>query len=1196
MKLETFNDLLGKLAAEPNQQNLLNVAYGLMGWMGIEHTEKPKILTPKTDKLRKYLQTRKELSRPDLRVISAPDQPIEVRIGMLHNIGKNQLYYLVDRDTRIDAWQNEPGPIQKRSKTPYIFHFATDHKYDRLLFILHQNGQKRIMILRDRLSQTQYNKILQAIENVGKLESKYEIQERLWNCLDLKEVNKSFYKEVKTKYDALVEILRTNYAVNGNQESQFAVRLIGRYIFCWFLKEKGIIDKNIIGSKIIRETPDFYENLLKKLFFNTLNTEVGLRTAQAELSAEIQAQLKRIPYLNGGLFDQTAEDNFFTKLELNDWLNSFVQVLEQYDFTVDESSPSYQQIAIDPEMLGRIFENLLASINPETEKLANERKAFGAFYTPREIVEYMVNQSLRCYLETHLLPEDKEKDDDDHQPLLIAKEPAAQLDIFRPTAVQTVMEIETEKKKSGEEIAREKENERRRKELKEKLDKFFEEGADNPFTKEETAQVRQLLDNCKVLDPACGSGAFPMGVLYKLEQLHETLGVAEKEDELRLRILSNNIFGVDIMPMAVDISRLRAWLSIVLVADYKPNQPKNNFNVHPLPNLDFKFVCANTLIDVPENTYIQNENEKLLVEFEELTKKYFSSKFHEKDAIKDKIEKCIKAIASSHEKAINSLIEAVKNSEKSLKRTQKVVSFDEYGKSIETESDSKNQNSKLKNKTKKQIEDLATYERQKRQWESYKHIFENKPVEFFKTKYFFPSAEKGFDVVIGNPPYVQMQKDNGKLAELYKNSGYSTYERTGDVYSVFYERGFQLIDGEQKTNKNTGVLCFITSSQWVKANYGKTLRKYFMQRDPILLLELGPGVFDSAVVDTNILLSSNQCNTKRLAGAIVNPHDLTDLSALELIPMAYVNEDFWTIVNPSALQFKEKLIQLGKPLHEWKINIYRGILTGLNEAFIINQETRDKLIINSSHNKTVIKPVLKGKEIKKYYVDWKNDYIIFIPWHFPLNNISSIVGASIEAEKAFQKDYPVLFEYFNSHKISLNARNKEETGIRYEWYALQRCAATYLEEFSKEKIVWKRIGSSLRFSFVSEEMYCLDSTCIATGEKLKYLTALLNSKLIEYQLIESAPRTGMGDLIISVQALEPLHVYYPTDSEEEKFVVLIDQILTLKKSDPKADTSALERKIDMMVYHLYGLTLEEARVVDASVGEEEFEVGRKMLG
>ena len=189
-----------------------------------------------------------------------------------------------------------------------------------------------------------------------------------------------------------------------NHIRQFVIRLIGRYVFIWFLKEKEIVPSDlIISSTIEKNKPGYYQNFLLRLFFQTLNTEVQQRNLPL-LNHPLEPLFANIPYLDGGLFEDFTDDKPFHKFVTDEWLIAFIKVLESYDFTVDESSVQYQQVAIDPEMLGRIFENLLASQNPETEKLANQRKAFGAFYTPREIVEYMVDASLKAYLEQTLLP------------------------------------------------------------------------------------------------------------------------------------------------------------------------------------------------------------------------------------------------------------------------------------------------------------------------------------------------------------------------------------------------------------------------------------------------------------------------------------------------------------------------------------------------------------------------------------------------------------------------------------------------------------------------------------------------------------------------------------------------------------------------------------------------------------------------
>jgi hypothetical protein len=429
----------------------------------------------------------------------------------------------------------------------------------------------------------------------------------------------------------------------------------------------------------------------------------------------------------------------------------------------------------------------------------------------------------------------------------------------------------------------------------------------------------------------------------------------------------------------------------------------------------------------------------------------------------------------------------------------------------------------------------------------------------------------GFDIVIGNPPYVQLQKIK-EQSVILKKQGFETFESTGDLYTLFYEKGFHLL-------KVNGTHTFITSSQWLKTGYGKSLRKFFLKYNPLILLELGPNIFENATVDSNILIAQKAIYKKELKGIVIK--DLAEIHTLsdeKMIAMPYISKENWTIMNPTKQSLKDKLIKKGSLLKDWNIDIYFGVKTGYNQAFLIDEIKYQELIKKDPKNHTIIKPILRGRDIERYITKWDKSYIIFIPWHFPLDKDETIKGSSKKAELEFERKFSALFSYFKDHKEGLSNRNQAETGIRYEWYALQRCAATYKEEFSKEKIIWKRIGSQLRFSYSDEEIFCLDSTCIATGEKMKYLTALLNSKLCHYQLFENAPKTGMGDLIISVQALEPLLVYYPTNKEEQVIEKILNKILDLKLEGE--DTTILEQQIDNLVYKLYELTYEEVKIID----------------
>lgn len=1127
MTLTDINKNLSQLAEHRTREGILELSFTILQWLGIVPNagNKPQLLSPQTQKLKDYLATAPQTVQPQLYRLSADGQNIRVRFAVLKKLKKDYISQLVDNDPGLSSYQSfVKGLAQQANGTgfiptqPYFIHFVTTPDYNKLVLIFNHGDQKRIVSFRNSLTNTQYNKIIQQWHGIG-TKSKPEIADLLWKSLDIKEVNKEFYKQIKERFDALLGIVKTQHsAATENQVKQFTVRLIGRYIFCWFLKEKEIIGQDLIGKKTIEETENFYQNILLKLFFETLNTKVQDRNPLTH-----ENLFEKIPYLNGGLFDESEEDKLFRNLNLDAWLLPFVEILENYDFTVDESSRQYQHVAVDPEMLGRIFENLLASQNEETEKLANQRKAFGAFYTPREIVDYMVNESIRAYLQTqweqHIAAE-KTKHLNNPEPLA---------DLFGNRESQQ-LSIETKRYELKEE---------EKNKIEKALEPLFTANPDaGHLKKEDKTLLLKFLELIKILDPACGSGAFPMGILHKLVELHELLGTVKSGYELKKDILSQNIYGVDIMPMAIEIARLRAWLSLVLEEDYKPNDPKHNFGVKPLPNLDFKFVCANSLIDSGYDDFLK----KLELSNGVPTLKRLDGEIKKLEAIRD---------------------EYFDTSGNQIKRDQLRDDFNKTKSYIKSEFTSLRKSWSLEDFFNK-IDDWNPFD------DSYASTF------FSPSWMFGKKVREGFDVVIGNPPYVQMQKENGRLANQLKDSGYKTFERTGDVYAIFYELGFKVL-------RKNGVHTFITSSQWLKANYGKSLRKLFLSKNPLKLIALGPGVFESAVVDTNILIAKNEDNKNELEGSIVDkPEQLNHLHSLPYYPMPSVTVEKWAILNDGKQSINEKIKAKGKALSEWDVKINFGIKTGYNEAFIIDEAKKNELVKADVKSEEIIRPILRGREIEKYFTEWDGGYVIST---FPALHID--IGKYKAVKKYLEGFLPKLNQAGETFINEEGKKEKTRKKTGNKWFETQDQIG-YYKELSKEKIIWKRIGSQLRFSYSDSEIYCLDSTCIATGEKIKYLTALLNSKLCNHQLFETAPKTGMGDLIISVQALEPLLVYYPTDKEQKQIEKMVDEIIKKKKTNQ--DTTALEREIDVLVYKLYDLSYEEVKVIDKDfwMSEEEY--------
>jgi hypothetical protein len=1038
-------------------------------------------------------------------------------------------------------------------------------------------------------------KISKGIHNFKSLYEHWQVK------LSTKELNDRFYKELFTWYLwALGSVKfpqkRTEPTDDRVYQSESLIRFITRILFVWFMKEKKLINGDLFQASEVNhllkgfdtENPhssNYYQAILQNLFFATLNMPIKDRSwvrkdkkdkeqdgnplyyrfedKFANADKVFTDYFANIPFLNGGLFeclDNKAEGVlldgftrhsqyqvvfpdylFFARnqsVDLSEYFDEpkdkkkwssvnvkgIIEILESYKFTIEENTPLEIDVALDPELLGKVFENLLASYNPETK--ATARKQTGSFYTPREIVNYMVDESLKVYL--------KEK--------LCRKLALAEND------------------------------------LPAKLDLLFDESKHaNPFDDHTTDDLISAIDQCKILDPACGSGAFPMGVLLKLvhvlnkldphnlkwkeaqerrvDQLIEhaskipdqltrkdvvqhleagklKIRQAFEHNEMnygrKLFLIQNCIYGIDIQPIAIQISKLRFFIS--LLVDQNENfQDAENRGFEPLPNMDFKLVPANALISLPKGDSVSDglfaeTGDPFFKTFDRLTDEYFNLHLPKEKQVKKE------AILS----LINEKIDFKKKEIRRKEETMKGRTAGDIAKEIEW-------------------------------WDSYKNVFRQQTVGFFETPYFFPKVTDGFDVVIGNPPYIQMQKDGGKLAEELKTQKYQTYERTGDIYAIFYEQGINLL-------AEGGVEIFITSSQWLKANYGKSLRKYFLQYNAIRLLLLGPGVFESATVDTNILLIQKRPFQNKLKGIEVdNPADLESHDELKWVDMGYVDAENWTVMDRIVQSLQQKIQAVSKPLRQWNLSIYRGILTVYNEAFIIDQSKRDELISKDSKSEEIIRPILKGREINTYYTEWDGDYII----------------ATFPAFKLDITKYPSVFSYLNSFQPKLNQsgesylnaegkseKTRKKTGNK--WFETQDQIA-YYPEFKKEKVIWKRIGSQLRFTYSAEEIYSLDSTCIATGEKIKYLTGMLNSALSRYQLFEKAPRTGMGDLIISVQALEPLLVHYPNESTEKEVCKLVDEIITHRKAGQ--DSTSLERALDLLVFKIYQLSYEEVKLI-----------------
>ncbi len=985
--------------------------------------------------------------------------------------------------------------------------------------------------------------------------------------LNTEELNKKFYQKLFAWYEWAIET--ATFPTDENRvikPEEHVIRLITRLLFIWFIKEKGLVADDLFNKAQIQDllTEDDFDNgdsyyraVLQNLFFATLNTEIDKREfskggnpnhrifsryrykKQMRAPDKLLELFAKTPFINGGLFDcldsfkATGEggyridcfsDRQYYKLSIPNRLffdenRGLIPLLEHYKFTVEENTPIDREVALDPELLGRVFENLLAVINPETGETA--RKMTGSYYTPRAIVDYMVEEAFVATLSQKCQSTDTN-------------------DVPWDERLRYLFDYA----------------------------KLFDD-ASEWFDDRETDAIVKTISELKILDPAVGSGAFPMGVLHKLtlalrrldpdntrwEALQKQLAgkratdafntqdQQERDAELteisdtferyrdsdfgrKLYLIQNSIFGVDIQPIACQIAKLRFFISLAI--EQEPDSSAKNFGIKPLPNLETRFVAADTLIGLKEQTTLRSDRAvKLERELHRNRERYFHAK------TRTQKRKC-----KEEEQKIRSNI---------------IVELTQFG----------------------LPEDDA---RKIAEWDIYD---QNGSTDWFDPNWMFGFAD-GFDVVIGNPPYIQLQKESGKLGKLYQNAGFEVFARTGDIYCLFYERGIRLLT-------QAGHLCYITSNKWMRAGYGKKLRDYFVTHtQPIQLLDMGPDVFD-ATVDTNILLLQSSTSLT-LAGfeAVTIGTDfdrqinnisryLIDNGTSMEIP---AKGEPWAILSSAELAIKRKIEEVGTPLKDWDINIYRGIVTGCNEAFIIDEAKRELLIDQDPKSAEIIKLLLRGRDIGRYHAEWNNLYLIitFPALNLDINDYPAVKNHLIEFGKArLEQSGKILADGTKSRKKTRN-----------DWFETQDQIA-YHPEFEKEKIVWGNIAYSSSFCYVAPGVFINAPANLLTSESnnIKYLLACMNAKIFNWEFANLGIPLGYA-FEWKKQYVELIHVPPITEANQPIVTEIenkVDKIINAKHTDPEADTSDLEDledEIDKLVYELYNLTEDEIAIVEGA--------------
>ncbi|MDO5317516.1 MAG: Eco57I restriction-modification methylase domain-containing protein [bacterium] len=1079
------------------------------------------------------------------------------------------------------------------------------------------------------------------------------------------------------------------------------IRLITRLMFVWFVRQKGLIPDDLFRRDRVTELlnddfkPDsandgtYYRAILQNLFFATLNCPAEdrrfvqsgddakpnawarsdfrcttkYRYKEAFRPGKVNAFLdlmRQVPFLNCALFDcldrRFDKDLDADEIERNggEWeiftdgfsrrgakgkspsyqafvpnilffydkpndagREGIISLFDQYEFTVDENTADDSDVALDPELLGKVFENLLGAFNPETQEVA--RKSTGSFYTPREIVDYMTDESLKNYLKTKVptLPED-------HLVRLFDKNDETDAHVYlKPADLDAILDA---------------------------------------------------LYGCRILDPACGSGAFPMGLLHRMTQLFDRLDnnctsirrkireryetdkkfiaaadwmtekeraerLADIEDQRQINlhhpdytrklfIIENCIYGVDIQPIATQISKLRFFIS--LLCDQLRNHAETDakgrvtYRLLALPNLEAKFACANTLISLPKMDGLLNfdtpEITHLRKKLAAQRRRYFFARSYaaKKKAQADErqtrreIKAAVKKVISTPDRwEIEKQLKVLSRLEKDYEKVRepkwttmkKPRQGDLFGGGLEQgelEFQRIDQNAEKRAQIASAMEKARqaiaaekakatqaqtgsagdAYAEQVANWNPYD---QNASSSFFDPDWMF-GIKDGFDIVIGNPPYIQLQANSGELAKIYQVKGFETFDRMGDIYCLFYERGWQLLN-------DNGRVCYITSDKWMRNDYGRPFRRFLREKtDCQLLVDFaGQQLFNAATVETNILrfgkVCKGYCSPYVCSMTVVNGDVSTSIST-KLAKCTYDSDEGWAILSPQEQGILKKVESLGRPIADCQVEINFGLKTGFNKAFLISSEERNRLVKESPTVKDVLHPVLRGRDICHFGYKWANLWLAFIPWHFPMHNDPQIEGASSRAEDLFMKQYGALYSFLKKYRRELSDRNKAEVGIRYEWYALQRWGANYWQNLTKPKIVWGEIADSPKFAYdVEGRFYCEATTFMMTGSELPLMYLYLNSKLCKYCFSKLGTTTGMGTLRWKKYKLEQLRV--PKNYDKNVVGAYVDRILAAKKSDPNADTSALEAEIDQLVYKLYNLTPEEIAVVEGTDAKKE---------
>ncbi|GAA9920849.1 class I SAM-dependent DNA methyltransferase [Helicobacter pylori] len=1022
-----------------------------------------------------------------------------------------------------------------------------------------------------------------------------DFYEELLYILGLEEQNdkgKILIKQSRTQ-NSLSDALKKEY--NNLDDEEVMALLIAwnnRILFLRLLESLLISFKHFEKPFLtIENFKDF--NALNTLFFKVLAKKNNERSKEIKESKI----LGKIPYLNSSLFDKTPlelkgheiksldnksleiypksvlkkDEKYKNKkdLPLLKYLFTFLHV---YDFTttpkdIKDNKNTSESRLINPSVLGLVFEKL------------NGYKE-GSFYTPSFITSYMCSESIKTIV----------------------------LDKFNAIYEWECKDLEA---------------------LRGKIDRNF--------SNQKAKEYLQLLLALRICDPAVGSGHFLVSALNEMVWIAYKLGLiaslyrhslrlendeiiiqhtqtggifnytkAHSENdphhhiqkelfELKKSIIENCLFGVDINPNSCEITKLRLWIELLKYSYYIFEEGKNTNALETLPNIDINIKCGNSLIfNFPLNSKLTiGQTLEFSKNLKAEIKEYKNSVMFYKEGLGEKA-KILQNIAKLKSLIINYFIEQ-HQAKRHLKESLKAF-ISEYGDGIFDISTAfgmemlkiarhKDNNYKfVPTLTKKQPSPIGVEANKllikiKECYETLENLKNSKTLEW---RFEFPEVLDdegdflGFDCIIGNPPYIR-QEQIREIKPLLQKQYQDFYNSTADIYTYFFALSYHLL-------KDKGFNAFITSNKYARAKYGAKLRELLLKKTTIVsYMELNAlKVFESAAVDTSIMSFIKQTPSKesRFKYYEPTPDDKNDLKSARSLPMKQnaLSTESFIFANATLLDLRDKMESVGTPLKDWDIQIYRGILTGANEAFIIPTEKREE-ILNAcktqeerDRTETLIKPILRGKDIKRYSYEWADLWVINTHNGYTSNLKFKIPPIDIEK-------YPTLKSHLDSHWDTIATRSDQGDTP----YHLRNCA--YLEDFEKEKIVYPCIMAK-EPCFVYEEkgFYAPAPANIITGDKIeiKYITALLNSKCIYFAMRKFYMGGGIeGEL--KTNNLEKIPIPKITPQNQKLAHKITDgakAILEAKEKDPKTNTQELEKEIDALVYQLYHLTDEEIKTIE----------------